>query len=160
MSAKNYPFGDALVPDRFDEHTVVLTLSTPDSAFLPTLADFSGLGILPKHAALFSLLSAGELRVRKGMDEEELVVFGGFLEVLNNRVLILADSAERLEEIDLERAEAARRRAEEALATGQGVDVEVALAAIRRSRIRIRAAGRRTRRPGSPTGAPPRTACQ
>lgn len=108
------------------------------------------LGILPRHAALFSLLSAGELRVRKGMDEEELVVFGGFLEVLNNRVLILADAAERLEEIDVERAEAARRRAEEALATGQGVDVEVALAAIRRSRVRIRAAGRRGRRPGAP----------
>jgi F-type H+-transporting ATPase subunit epsilon len=109
------------------------------------------LGILPKHAALFSLLSAGELRIRTGTEEQELVVFGGFLEVLNNRVLILADSAERIEEIDVERAEAARRRAEEALASGNVIEIEMAMVALRRSRVRIRAAGRRGRRTASST---------
>ena len=111
------------------------------------------LGILPQHAALFSLLSAGELRVRKGLEEDEIVVFGGFLEVLNNRVLVLADTAERIDEIDIERAEAARRRAEEVLATGSAVEIQMALAELRRSRVRIRAAGRRRRQSSGPSGA-------
>lgn len=131
--------------------------SADDVDFVSAPGAEGRLGILPRHAALFSLLAAGELRVRKGIEEQELVVFGGFLEVLNNRVLILADSAERLDEIDVERAEAARRRAEEVLATGTAVEVEVALAALRRSRVRIRAAGRRGRRSSSPTGAPPQS---
>ncbi|MFW6075129.1 MAG: F0F1 ATP synthase subunit epsilon, partial [Chloroflexota bacterium] len=96
-------------------------------------------GILPRHAALFSLLSAGELLVRKGAEEESLAVFGGFLEVVNNRVLVLADTAERIEEIDLERAEAARERAERQLQQrGEDVDIEAALASLRRARVRSR----------------------
>jgi F-type H+-transporting ATPase subunit epsilon len=134
---------------------VVLTAEDVDLVSAP--GSEGRLGILPQHSALFTLLSAGELRIRKGMEEEEIVVFGGFLEVLNNRVLILADSAERIEEIDVERAEAARRRAEEALATGSAVEIEVALAALRRSRVRIRAAGRRGRRGVAPTGTTPQS---
>jgi F-type H+-transporting ATPase subunit epsilon len=114
------------------------------------------LGILPRHAALFSLLAAGELRVRKGAEEQAIVVFGGFLEVNHNRVLVLADSAERVEEIDLERAETARRSAEGALAArGEVVDVEQALAALRRSTIRLKAANRRGRRGQPPSGPGP-----
>src|SRR5262245_39258142 len=70
------------------------------------------LGILPRHAALFTLLAAGEMRIKKGAGEQSLVVFGGFLEVANNRVLVLADTAERVEEIDIDRAEIARQRAQ------------------------------------------------
>ncbi|MGB3305438.1 MAG: ATP synthase F1 subunit epsilon, partial [Thermomicrobiales bacterium] len=72
------------------------------------------LGILPGHAQLISLLNYGELRIKKGGEEESLVVFGGFIEVTHNKVIVLADSAERASEIDIERAEAARARAEEA----------------------------------------------
>src|SRR5215203_6613767 len=76
------------------------------------------LGILPNHAPLVTTLSAGELRVRKGTVEESMVVFGGFMEVLPDKVIVLADVAEKIEEIDLQRAEDARRRAEEAIARG------------------------------------------
>ena len=73
------------------------------------------LGILPQHAPLITTLSFGELRIKKGNDEQSILVYGGFMEVGNDKVLILADSAERAEEVDVERAEAARRRAEESI---------------------------------------------
>lgn len=121
------------------------------------------LGILPSHAPLFSLLSGGELRVRRGSNEEVLTVFGGFLEVANNRVLILSDTAERIEEIDLERAEAARQRAETAVRearTGGGLNLAQAEAELRRARIRLTVAnrhGQRRRRPGEGGGTPSQT---
>ncbi|HEY8885031.1 MAG TPA: ATP synthase F1 subunit epsilon, partial [Chloroflexota bacterium] len=65
------------------------------------------LGILPRHAALMTTLQPGALRARIGTDEIDLAIGGGFLEVRDNRVLVLADSAERSEEIDIERARAA-----------------------------------------------------
>ena len=102
------------------------------------------LGILPRHAALFSLLAAGPMIVRKGTTEQELAVFGGFLEVANNRVLILADTAERIEEIDVERAEQARERAEAALRDAStAVEIEAALASLRRARVRSNLVRRR-----------------
>lgn len=113
------------------------------------------LGILPHHAPLFSLLSAGELRVKRGNAEEVLTVFGGFLEVANDRVLILSDTAERIEELDVERAEAARQRAEaairEARAGGGGLNLAQAEAELRRARVRLAVAnrhGQRIRRRG------------
>jgi F-type H+-transporting ATPase subunit epsilon len=102
------------------------------------------LGILPRHAALFSLLAFGELRVKKGGSEQALVVFGGFLEVNHNRVLVLADSAERVEEIDLQRAEVARQRAEARLSGARrDMDLERAELALRRSAVRLRVGNRR-----------------
>ncbi|HLI08651.1 MAG TPA: F0F1 ATP synthase subunit epsilon [Ktedonobacteraceae bacterium] len=77
------------------------------------------LGILPEHAPLLTTLKTGELRIRRGENEEPIFVSSGFLEVSNNNVTILADTAERAEEIDEARAEAARRRAEELLAQAQ-----------------------------------------
>lgn len=119
------------------------------------------LGILPRHAPLFTLLSAGELRIRHGRGEEVLTVFGGFLEVANNRVLILSDTAERVEEIDLARAEAARERAEQAIRdarAGGGLNLAQAEAELRRARVRLSVAnrhGQRRRRPGDgSTGGP------
>jgi F-type H+-transporting ATPase subunit epsilon len=117
------------------------------------------LGILPKHAPLFSLLSAGEMRIKKGGGEQSLVVFGGFLEVANNRVLVLADTAEKVEEIDISRAEAARQRAEANLSQrGAGADLSLAEASLQRAAVRIRVAQRRQRggsRPGGTSGAGP-----
>ena len=108
------------------------------------------LGILPHHAALITALQPGAIRIRRGGDEEHLAVGGGFMEVYNNRVIILADSAERAEEIDFARAEEARRRAEERLRMrgGSDVDAERALASLRRSTIRLRVAQRRRRTAG------------
>src|SRR5438105_1953235 len=74
------------------------------------------LGILPQHAALVTTLAPGELRIVKGGTEEDLAIGGGFLQVGQNRVMVLADTAERSEEIDIARAEDARRRAEAELA--------------------------------------------
>ena len=73
------------------------------------------LGILPHHAPLMTTLQAGELLVRKGGEEFPLAISGGFLEVRPDRVIVLADAAERVEEIDIARAEEAKRRAEERL---------------------------------------------
>ena len=74
------------------------------------------LGILPHHAPLMTILQSGELVVKRGNEEDIMAISGGFLEVRPDRVIILADSAERAEEIDMERAEAARKRAEQRMA--------------------------------------------
>ena len=71
------------------------------------------MGILPKHAALMTVLQPGELRVTKGGQEVLMAVSGGFLEVLPHKITILADTAERAEEIDEARAEKARQRAQD-----------------------------------------------
>jgi F-type H+-transporting ATPase subunit epsilon len=73
------------------------------------------IGILPRHEALLTLLSAGPLVIKLKGAEETLFVSGGFLEVSNDRVTVLADTAEHAEEIDEARAEAARRTAQERL---------------------------------------------
>src|ERR687893_2398596 len=72
-------------------------------------------GILPHHAPLLTVLQIGELRVKRGADEQSIVVSGGFMEVLNDKVTVLADVAERSEEVDIASAEQARARAQEAL---------------------------------------------
>src|SRR5438105_12484325 len=77
------------------------------------------LGILPRHAALLTTLAPGELRIELNGAEEPLFVSGGFLEVSDNNVTVLADTAEHAEEIDQARAEEARRRAQERLAQAQ-----------------------------------------
>src|SRR3990172_11307858 len=71
--------------------------------------------VLPQHAAFITTLMPGELRIIKGSEEEAMAITGGFFEVYNDRIVVLADAAERVEEIDVARAEAARRRAEETL---------------------------------------------
>jgi len=106
------------------------------------------LGILPHHAPLMTILQAGELVVRKGGRDESLAISGGFLEVRPDRVIILADSAERAEEIDIARAEAARKRAEERLKDrkGSGLEATQVEAALRRAIARISVADKMKRR--------------
>ncbi len=105
------------------------------------------LGILPRHAPLITVLSSGELRIQKGGREQALVVFGGFMEVTPDRVIVLADTAENVEEIDLARAEEARRRAEASIANRQGqIDLEEAEVALRRATLRLRIGQRRGQR--------------
>jgi F-type H+-transporting ATPase subunit epsilon len=105
------------------------------------------LGILPNHAPLMTMLEPGELCVRKNGEETYISISGGFLEVLQNKVVILADTAEQSEEIDISRAEDAKRRAQEQLQLrAPGVDLISAEAALRRSLTRLKVAGRRRKR--------------
>jgi F-type H+-transporting ATPase subunit epsilon len=106
------------------------------------------LGILPHHAPLMTILQAGELVVRRGGEEESLAISGGFLEVRPDRVIILADAAERADEIDVARAEAARKRAEERLKERQaaGLDQGRAEAALQRAVARITVADKMMKR--------------
>ena len=104
------------------------------------------LGILPQHAPLITTMVPGELRIVKGGSEEALAIGGGFLQVGPDRVMVLADTAERSEEIDIARAEDARRRAESDIANPRAaVDPSVLQAAMRRSMVRLRVAQRRHR---------------
>jgi len=108
------------------------------------------LGILPSHAPLLTTLQPGELVVRKDGEETAMFVSGGFLEVMQNRVTILADVAERAEEIDIARADAAKHRAEDRLREHPPeIDLARAEAALRRSLVRLKIAERRRKRPGS-----------
>ena len=126
---------------------VVFTESDVDMVIAP--GSDGTLGILPHHAPLISTLAVGELRVKKGSVEESIVVFGGFIEVTPEKVVVLADSAERAEEIDVARAEAARRRAEEAVANrAQTIDLVEAELALRRAALRLQI-GQRRRTPRS-----------
>jgi len=96
------------------------------------------LGILPHHTPLMTTLQPGELRVKKGREEFFLAISGGFLEVRPDRVIVLADAAERAEEIDVARAEEAKRKAQERLSKGvPDSDVGRAEAALRLSLIHI-----------------------
>lgn len=106
------------------------------------------LGILPHHAPLMSMLVPGELIVKKDGDELCLAISGGFLEVRPDRVIILADTAERAEEIDVSRAEEAKRRAEQQLTEKYtpAADAARVEATLRRSLIRLKVATRRRRR--------------
>src|SRR5215212_1407997 len=107
------------------------------------------MGILPRHAALLTTLRPGVLRLKKGADEQVMAVSGGFLQIANNRVLVLADTAERDDEIDEARAEAARLAAVKALEDarrGQALQNESARIALRRSLARLQVIQRKRRR--------------
>ena len=105
------------------------------------------LGILPHHAPLVSLLGVGELRIRKGGQEELFAVAGGFLQVRPDKVVVMAETADLASEIDLEKAEQARRDAERILAEGshEGADLGAARAQLAQALLRIRVAERRHR---------------
>lgn len=106
-------------------------------------AAYGQIAVLPNHAPLLAALEPGELMVRHGEDEESLAVGGGFVEVRENQVIVLADTAERAEEIDVARAEEARRRAQLLMAQYRGrPEYAAARLALRRSRARLRVAAR------------------
>jgi F-type H+-transporting ATPase subunit epsilon len=98
------------------------------------------LGVLPGHAPLFTELKVGELSYRKGTQWTSLAVDSGFAEVINDQVRVLAETAERAHEIDLERATRAKQRAEERINKGGDVDYDRARVALERAIIRIQVA--------------------
>jgi len=126
-----------------------------------TLTGVDGeLTILPSHSPLMTQLRPGPLLFRKGGDEVDVALSGGFLEVRDDRVVVLADTAERSDEIDQARAEEARRRAQTQLASREGeMDIALVLAALERAQARLRVVERRRRR-GADRGAPRPTAQQ
>ena len=128
--------------------TFQLEIVTPEKKVVNTVveeAQIPGkngyLGILPGHAPLITELAVGEITFREGATEQRLAVAWGFAEVLPDKVTILAESAERPSEIDVERARKAKARAETLLTNGDtSVDVERALDALHRAETRIEVA--------------------
>ena len=99
------------------------------------------LGVLPGHAPLITELAVGEIKYRSGSEELYLAVAWGFAEVLPDKVTILAETAERPSEIDVERARKSKERAEQRLTSGDtNVDVERALDAIHKAETRLEVA--------------------
>ena len=122
--------------------TRLVVAETVDEIVIPGSQGY--FGVLPGHAAFLTTLGVGELMYRMGRDEHYLAVAGGFAEVRNDKVIVLADTAERPEEIDRTRAERARERAERRLAgrVEEEVDYQRALAALARALARLLTAGR------------------
>ena len=103
------------------------------------------MGVLPNHAPLLTTLNYGVIKVRTKEEEEIFTVAGGVAEIQPDIVTVLADAAENVAEIDLNRAEAARKRAEEVLEQGVPADTDTFLAieaALRRSNLRLDAVRR------------------
>ncbi len=109
------------------------------------------LGILPHHAPLMTILQPGDILIRKDKEEEFFAISGGFLEVRPDKVIILADACERVDEIDIARAEEAKKRAQETMkAAPLSADAAAAEAALRRSLARLKVAERKRRKPQGP----------
>ncbi|WP_031514167.1 F0F1 ATP synthase subunit epsilon [Desulfofalx alkaliphila] len=99
------------------------------------------LGFLPEHTPLVSALKTGVLRLTQDGKTIKVAISGGFVEVKNSRVVVLADTAERADQIDVARAEEAKRRAEQRLAQkSENIDIARAEAALKRAINRISAA--------------------
>jgi len=119
---------------------------TVDAVNLPGIE--GELGVLPHHAPLVSMLGVGELRIRKGGAEESFAIVGGFLQVRPDKVVVMAETADMASEIDLEKAQHAKREAEQALEGGartDAVDLAAARASLQHALLRIRVAERRHR---------------
>ncbi|MDF2735987.1 MAG: F-type H+-transporting ATPase subunit epsilon [Chloroflexota bacterium] len=116
-----------------------------DSVVLP--GSEGEMGVLPHHAPLVSTLGIGELRIRKGGTEESFAIVGGFVQVRPDKVVVMAETADMASEIDLEKAQEARREAERALESGyhEAADMAAARAALQQALLRIRVAERRHR---------------
>lgn len=98
-------------------------------------------GVLPGHAPFLTTLKAGELSYRKGNERRHLSIIWGFADVHGDKMVVLAERAETAEEIDVDRADAARRRAEERLAAAtEAVDRERAEKSLERAKARIEVA--------------------
>jgi F-type H+-transporting ATPase subunit epsilon len=145
MANDQRPTTNDLMPDTFQ-----LEIVTPEKKVVDTAAEevqIPGkngyLGVLPGHAPLITELAVGEIEYRSN-GEHRLAVAWGFAEVLPDKVTILAETAERPEEIDVERARQAKQRAEERLTSGDpNVDVERALDAIHKADTRLEVAQNR-----------------
>jgi F-type H+-transporting ATPase subunit epsilon len=127
-----------VTPERAIAHDEV------DEVELPLASGFAG--VLPGHAPLLSILKTGEMWYRKGADRTYVFLAGGFVEITGERVSILAQVAEKAEDIDIARAEAAKRRAEERLARpSSDMDMQRARIAMLRAIARLQVSSRQYR---------------
>jgi F-type H+-transporting ATPase subunit epsilon len=136
--------------------TIERVVYSADDVDMVTAPGIEGeMGILPRHAPVLTALKEGELRIKRGGEEEPFAIGGGYIEVRPDRVIVMAETAEHVDEIDIARAEAARERAEKLLREGppEGVSTAALEAALRRSRVRLKLA-RRRRRGRSPGRGP------
>jgi F-type H+-transporting ATPase subunit epsilon len=125
---------EVVTPDR-----LVVSESVDIVMAMGALGEF---GILPNHIPFLTTLQPGELRYRQGNQLEYMAVTGGFAEISNNKVTILAEAAEKAREIDIDRAKRAKERAEQRLAQAKADDVDFTRAemALKRSLLRLRVA--------------------
>ncbi|MFA5354665.1 MAG: F0F1 ATP synthase subunit epsilon [Thermodesulfovibrionales bacterium] len=135
------------------ENTLKLDIVTPtglvfsDDVDEVTAAGSEGeFGVLPGHVPFITSLKIGMLICKKGTETKFIFVNSGFAEVSADRVIVLADSAERAEDIDVERARAAMQRAEERLRRAEETDFSRANAALERATIRVQVAQKQTAR--------------
>ena len=142
-----------LTVDIVTAERLVLSEEGVDEVVAPGIA--GELTVLPMHAPLLTMIKPGVMRIKRGNDETDMAITGGFLEVRDDRVTILADAAERAEEIDVARAEEARRRAEHQLERREAdVDLARVSAELQKALIRLKVAERRRRRTGTRPGPP------
>jgi F-type H+-transporting ATPase subunit epsilon len=135
------------MPIRLEIVTPERAVLTDDVDMVIAPASEGYVGILPHHTPLLTTLGPGELRIKKGGVETSLAIFGGFMDVRPDRVVILTDAAEQADEIDESRAQAARDRAKQTLQAGPtGLDEARARASLERSLVRLRVSERRRRR--------------
>ncbi len=106
------------------------------------------ISILAKHVPLVSIISPGEIKIKKGSETEFIAITGGFVQVLPHKVIILADAAERAEEIDLERAMKARERAQKLMEEKRGDKIShaEAMASFQRALVRIKVGQRKRKK--------------
>jgi F-type H+-transporting ATPase subunit epsilon len=129
---------------KLDIVTAERPVFSDEADFVIAPGSMGELGILPKHAPLLTTLEVGEIRVRKDGEQYNIFISGGFMEVLPDRITILADTAERAEDIDEARALEARQRAETLMATKTtAVEMATAEAALRRAVVRLKIAKRK-----------------
>jgi len=129
---------------------IQLEVVTPERMVVNDAADYieipaitGYIGVLPGHAPLITELSVGEINYKTGANTRRLAVAWGFVEVLPHKVTILAETAERAEDIDISRAQAAKQRAEEALRTAGVSGNPDAQAALQRANARLEVAGKK-----------------
>ena len=129
---------DIVTPERlvYSEDVDVVTVPTIEGE----------IGILANHTPIVSVIASGELKIKKDGEVNYIAISGGFVQFIKNKATILADAAERADEIDIERAEKARERAKKLLSEKQVDKIAQAdaIAALQRSLIRIRVAQRRS----------------
>jgi F-type H+-transporting ATPase subunit epsilon len=136
------------VPLRLEVITPERVVYTDDVDMVIAPATDGYVGILPHHAPLLTTLGPGEFRVKKGGVEEVLAVFGGFMDVRGDRVVVLTEDAEHADDIDAQQAQVARDRAQQALQAGpmSAAEEARARASLQRALVRIRVSERRRRR--------------
>jgi F-type H+-transporting ATPase subunit epsilon len=136
------------MPIHLDIVTIERLVVSEDVDYISAPGIDGVLGILPQHEPLLTALTIGELHYRKGTQESSFAIGGGFMEVRPDKVIVLADAAESADEIDEQRAEEARKRAQELMAqkVTSGVDISQAVLleqTIRKAELRLKVARRR-----------------